>query len=187
MKFTTKSITQGKNILANDHYVAIPYDCSDLTATNGVIAAGTIVPANDATAIGVLLYDVYPNENPNGAVVIHGFIESTKLPVAPSSTAITALDGKGISFLDVKGTPLNAKLTVTYNANGGTGSVTDSSSPYNYGATVTVKDSTGITPPNSKTFSGWALTADATAKNDSYDPSDTFVITKNITLYAVYA
>lgn len=49
MKFTSKSVTQGKEILANDHYVAIPYDCSSLTAlaTNGVIAAGTILSAQN--------------------------------------------------------------------------------------------------------------------------------------------
>lgn len=45
MKFTTKDVTQGVTILANDHYVAIPYDCSKITATNGVIKAGTIIPS----------------------------------------------------------------------------------------------------------------------------------------------
>lgn len=84
MKFTTKDVTQGVNILANDHYVAIPYDCSKITATNGVIKAGTIIPSNDDKAIGVLLNDVYPAENSNGTIVIHGFIEKAKLPVAPT-------------------------------------------------------------------------------------------------------
>lgn len=97
MKFTERSVPQGKMILANDHYVAIPYDCSTLSATDGVVRAGTIVPANDATAIGVLLTDVVLAENPNGTIVIHGFIESTKLPVAPVEEAITAL--KGITFM----------------------------------------------------------------------------------------
>lgn len=86
MKFTVKNVTQPKEILANDHYVAIEYDCSSLQATNGVIKAGTIVPKNDATAIGVLLYDVYPDNNPNGAVVVHGFINKAKLPTAPADT-----------------------------------------------------------------------------------------------------
>lgn len=86
MRFTSKSVTQPKEILANDHYVAIEYDCSALAATDGVIKAGTIVPKNDATAIGVLLYDVYPAENPNGAIVVHGFINKAKLPVAPADT-----------------------------------------------------------------------------------------------------
>lgn len=88
MKFTRKTITSGVNILANDHYVAIPYDCTALTAlaTDGVIPAGTIIPANDATAKGVLLNDVNLNENPNGAIVIHGFIKTDKLPAAPADT-----------------------------------------------------------------------------------------------------
>lgn len=88
MKFTHKSIAQGKNILANDHYVAIPYDCTELTAlaTDGVIPEGTIIPANDATAVGVLLSPVVLAENPNGTIVIHGFIKKGKLPVAPAET-----------------------------------------------------------------------------------------------------
>ena len=86
MKFTGKSIPQGKNILANDHYVAVPYDCSALTAlaTDGVIPEGTIIPANNATAKGVLLNPVVLAENPNGTIVVHGFIKKSKLPVAPN-------------------------------------------------------------------------------------------------------
>jgi hypothetical protein len=88
MKFTTKQFPQGKMILANDHYVAIPYDCTALTAlaTDGVIPAGTIIPANNATAKGVLLNPVVLAENPNGTIVIHGFIKKSKLPVAPADT-----------------------------------------------------------------------------------------------------
>lgn len=88
MKFTSKTITQGVNILANDHYVAIPYDCSALSAlaTDGVIKEGTIIPANNATAVGVLLNPVVLAENPNGTIVIHGFIKKSKLPVAPDDT-----------------------------------------------------------------------------------------------------
>jgi hypothetical protein len=98
MKFTSKTVTQGVEILANDHYVAIEYDCSALSGTDGVVKAGTVVPANDATAVGVLLYDVKLAENPNGAVVIHGFVKKAKMPAQPASAAVTAL--KGIAFLD---------------------------------------------------------------------------------------
>ena len=99
MKFTSKSVVQGKEILANDHYVAIPYNCSEIAGENGIVKAGTIVPANDATAIGVVLSDVALNDNPNGTIVIHGFIEKSKLPVEPAAEAITAL--KGIVFMPV--------------------------------------------------------------------------------------
>lgn len=88
MKYSTKTITSGVNILANDHYVAIPYDCKSLTslATDGIIKAGTIIPSNDASAKGVLLNDVNLNENPNGTIVIHGFIKKSKLPVEVAET-----------------------------------------------------------------------------------------------------
>lgn len=74
MKFESKTITTENNILANDHFVAINYDCSELSATNGVVKAGTLVEN-----VGVVLNDVYINENPNGAVVVHGFVLKSKL------------------------------------------------------------------------------------------------------------
>lgn len=98
MKFTTQSVAQGVNILANDHYVAIPYDCSALSslAKDGVIKEGTIIPSNDVNAIGVLLNPVVLAENPNGTIVIHGFIKKSKLPVAPNE----AVAIPQVQFLD---------------------------------------------------------------------------------------
>lgn len=100
MKFTTKTISQGVEILANDHYVGVECDCTDYSAlaTEGVIKAGTIIPANDATAKGVLLNDVVLAENPNGTIVIHGFIRNGKLPAAATAEAKTAL--AQIAFID---------------------------------------------------------------------------------------
>ena len=87
MKFKTTAINRTKEILANDHYVGIPYNCAELAANeDGIVPAGTIVPANDATAIGVLLYDVAKDDNPNGTIVVHGFIKKAKLPAEPAST-----------------------------------------------------------------------------------------------------
>lgn len=93
MKFKEYSTDSKVNILANDHYVAIPYDCSNITADeNGVIKEGTIIPSNDEKAEGVLLNPVYKDEDPNGAVVIHGFIKKDKLPSEPSAEAKAALN-----------------------------------------------------------------------------------------------
>lgn len=93
MKFKNTSIAGNKIILANDHYVAMPYNCSSVTAnSDGIIPAGTIIPANNNTAVGVLLTDVIPAENPNGTVVIHGFVTESKLPTAPAAAAKTALN-----------------------------------------------------------------------------------------------
>lgn len=99
MKSTVTSFVNSKEILYNDHYVAIPYNCSSLSslATDGVIKAGTVIPANDGTAQGVLLSNVVLVENPNGTIVIHGFIDKSKMPVQPDTAAVTAL--KGIQFM----------------------------------------------------------------------------------------
>ena len=99
MKFSQRTVPQGKMILANDHYVAIPYDCTALTslAKDGVIAEGTIIPSNDASAVGVLLTPVVLAENPNGTIVVHGFVAAAKLPAQPVEAAKTALNQ--IAFL----------------------------------------------------------------------------------------
>ena len=69
--------------------------------------------------------------------------------------------------------------TVTYNVNGGTGTV--ESATVTAGESVTLNDGSGITPPSNKTFAGWGLTSDATETVTSpYTPS------ANVTLYAVY-
>ena len=70
---------------------------------------------------------------------------------------------------------------VTYDLMGGTGSVDDVT--VNAGSSVTLEDGTHITPPASKTFSGWATDPGATTPNvtSPYTPSG------DVTLYAVYA
>lgn len=72
--------------------------------------------------------------------------------------------------------------TVTYNKNGGTGTMTDSNSPYAPNATVTVLDN-AFTAPDGKTFDGWNSKADGSGG----DFGATFTITQDTTLYAQWA
>jgi phi13 family phage major tail protein len=71
--------------------------------------------------------------------------------------------------------------TVTYDVNGGTGSV-DAVNTY-VGATITVSDGTGITPPEGEVFVGWDTSSTATVA----DITGNYKVTGNVTLYAVYA
>ena len=71
--------------------------------------------------------------------------------------------------------------TVTYNVNGGTGSV-DAVTAIK-GNQISLNDGTGITAPDSKTFSGWNTTNDASEPN----VSSPYTVTADVTLYAVYA
>ena len=75
--------------------------------------------------------------------------------------------------------------SVTYDGNGNTGGTapTDPSSPYNYGATVTVLGNTGSLVKTGYTFAGWNTQADGLGT--SYSPAVTFAIgAANVTLYA---
>ena len=50
------------------------------------------MPENGATAKGVVLYDVDVTDGDStGSLVIHGFIDKSKLPTEPDAAAITAL------------------------------------------------------------------------------------------------
>lgn len=180
MKFKKTVIAGTPEILANDHYVGKPYDCTALTslATNGIIPAGTIIPANDATAQGVLLWDVDLNRNPNGTIITHGSVYVSKMPVVPSSDAITAM--REIQYYE----KIVPAFSVVYDANGGTGSVTDANT-YAFGATTTVKASTGLTAPTGKTFSKWNTKADGSGTD--YNPAASLAVNGTITLYAVWA
>lgn len=102
-------LAPAKQILAfPDHYVNVAKKhviatagtpgLATLVGNRYIVKAGTIFPANDATAIGVVFtdYDVTDGDQ-NMAVVIHGFIKESALPVAPAAAAKTAL--KQITFL----------------------------------------------------------------------------------------
>ena len=104
----------------------------------------------------------------------------------------TAADGSGTSYSPaatfniLANTTLFAQwtintYTVSYDANGGTGTQTDPNSPYNFGSTVTVLG-TGSIVRTGYTFANWNTAADGSGT--SYSPAATFSITANTTLYA---
>lgn len=91
MKFTTKEYGSEKHILAiPNHYVTIARTAAKATTANGmvvfengrfIIKAGTVYPANNETAIGLVLqdYDV-TDSDASMAIVIHGFVREDRLP-----------------------------------------------------------------------------------------------------------
>lgn len=80
MYFDTKSVGGTTEILASNDYQAVP-----VTITGGeLVKAGMPIKADGSKiaagtgAIGILLYDVDPNRDPNGAVVVDGIINWDK-------------------------------------------------------------------------------------------------------------
>jgi hypothetical protein len=82
--------------------------------------------------------------------------------------------------ITISGTVEDIKYYVSYNANGGTGTLTDPNSPYTSGSNVTVL-------ANTFTYSGHVF-KNWKDGDDEYDPGDVISgISKNITLYAQWA
>lgn len=104
----------------------------------------------------------------------------------------TSDDGTGLSYNPGDTFSISASTTlyaiwnqvdfpVTYNKNGGTGTMTDANSPYAKNDTVTVL-ANGFTAPSGKEFVEWNTESNGGGK--SYNPGDTFNITETTTLYA---
>ncbi len=67
-----------------------------VTRTDGrkVVPAGAVIPANDATAKGILYEDIDVTDGAKiGSVVTRGVIYGDRLPAALANTAATALTG----------------------------------------------------------------------------------------------
>lgn len=71
-------------------------------------------------------------------------------------------------------------LTVTYDANGGTGTV--AAVNVAAGDFITLSDGTGLTAPEGKEFAGWATEATA----DEPDVTSPYTPSASVTLHAVY-
>lgn len=90
------------NFLASSKFQAFTYLVSDTGVTPGVdgkkvVPAGTILPANDDTAKGILLSDIDVTYGPQpGSLIEEAYILEDRLPVAPTADAKTAL--KEIKF-----------------------------------------------------------------------------------------
>ena len=93
-----------------DHYVAEAHtfkkndSAATTVGTRKIVKAGTIYPTNDASAKGVVLYDVDVTDgDQSGALVIHGFVDAKKCTAQPSAEALAAL--KLVHFANATNTP----------------------------------------------------------------------------------
>lgn len=89
MKFEKVEYGYGVEILAADDFMAIPAKISGtdiVKAGMPIDKSGSPVPDGNG-AVGILLYDVDPNRNPNCALVTHGYIDWTKAMEHSGATA----------------------------------------------------------------------------------------------------
>lgn len=107
-KYIDYNTGSGHILAMPDHYVAIarllPKDDELAETVEGrkIVKAGTMYPANDATAWGVIMHDYDVTDGDvNAAVIIHGFLRKDRLN-EPTDAAIDAI-GRQISVLDADG------------------------------------------------------------------------------------
>lgn len=89
MKFTETEISTGVNILASPKFKALPMAITGtevVKAGTPISNTGAAVKSGFTNVVGVLLYDVDPKANPNGAVVTDAYINST---VAKKHSGVT--------------------------------------------------------------------------------------------------
>ena len=145
---------------------------------------------NTSNVNSISLYTSTDSTNWGSAVGTFTMATGLKTVVIPTPTQnlyykIAASCKKGSSgngYLTIDSLQYNVQtFTVTYNNNGGSGTMTDSNSPYWIGSTVTTKANT-FTAPTGYTFSGWNTAANGSGT--SYAAGATFTINANTTLYA---
>lgn len=86
---TTDLASNIKTILASDTYQAVPIKLTESLKAGTPIKNDGSKAADGKQAIGILLYDVNKDENPNGAVVVSGIIDYQKAK-ASANTDLTA-------------------------------------------------------------------------------------------------
>ena len=111
MYFDTKEIGGGMiEILASNDFQAVPLKIDEsetVKAGMPITNAGKKAPTGE-NAIGILLYDVDPTRNPNGAVVVDGIINWPKCKASVGETLSIEADAiakllPNIAFRDAEG------------------------------------------------------------------------------------
>lgn len=105
MKMKSTSVGGTVEILASKDFTAIPFTVTETSAVKAgqpmtlagkkaTYTAGQSGAAGTTNADGILLYDVDPTENPNGAMLIEGVIDGTKA-ASNSGVAIAQIIAAG--------------------------------------------------------------------------------------------
>lgn len=97
MRVTKTEKTEEINFLASARVQSFTHQIEDAGVTANsvgrkIVSAGTIYPANDATAEGIVYTDVDVTDGPQpGSLIVEAYILEERLPVAPSVEAKAAL------------------------------------------------------------------------------------------------
>ena len=97
-KSSTTAFSVRPEFLASDHFTTQSCTVTNAMGTTvdgrKIVKAGTVFPANDATALGLIVSDVDVTDGDAPAAYIdHGLVYSNRLPVAVAELAKPVLKG----------------------------------------------------------------------------------------------
>ena len=115
-----------------------------------------------------------------GAQLISDGLAEEYSPIVPTgSVTLTANGSYEVTLYETAVVNVGLR-TITYDENGGTGTVAAQSVVA--GNSAVLDDGSGLTPPTDKVFAGWATTNDATEP----DVTSPYTPESDITIYAVW-
>lgn len=185
MKFTTSNVGGTVEILATDKYQAIPIFVAgtDVVKAGMPLTADGVSAADGSGAAGILLYDVNPAENPNGALVVAGVVDWAKCKSHSGATATAATMKSALPAIEFReniatATVLSVTPTTLSVAEAGTKTATVSG---NHGAvTVESSDETKATVAilsGTITVTGVAAGECTITATDAYGDTATIAVT----------
>ena len=177
---TTTFTISGYNVVVTATFEAagtIPSPEYDITVTDGkaTVGAGTeISKAAEGTTVTLTANAAPTDKVFDKWEVVSGSI--TLADVTSATTTFTMPAGEVSVKATYKDKPVTT-YTVSFDANGGTGSMADATGVFG----EYTLPANGFTAPDGKQFKGWALSANGTVIS-----STTIDVTDNITLYAIW-
>ena len=161
----TVNVAQYENAVVNVGIYTVSYDANGGTGTitNATVIAGNSIVLDDGTGLTA------PENKTFGGWATTSSAEESDVSSPYTPHANTTLYAVWIDT-----------YTVTYSANGGTGTI----DPVTVvaGSSITLSDGTGLTAPEDKTFGGWATTDSA----EEPDVTSPYTPEASVTLYAVW-
>jgi uncharacterized repeat protein (TIGR02543 family) len=197
----TQNESSGTSLIQVGHDFKCPA-LTTFTSTAGTVEKlGTTAGGGNDTYAGTCAFGTLQIDNTTGKVKLTTgtvtadslkFISTYQIAgIWGSSASAADVSHQSDVYFNVAGTgtinvATDGTRTITYNGNTNTGgsAPVDGSSPYLSGSTVTVLGNTGSLVKTGYTFDHWNTAADDSGT--SYDPDDTFSISGNVTLYAIW-
>ena len=152
-------------------------------ATPSISCTGNTVTITSATN-GASIYYTTNGDTPTTLSTLY---DPESKPTLTASATVKAIATKASYDNSTVASEDFTIYSLSYNANGGTGSLPASMSYYVAGSKVTVLDNSGPLAKDYHTFMGWNTSnADNATEATQYSPDDTYTITGNTTFYAVW-